>query len=271
MESIYHFVSDTGISAFINTYGALITTIAFLSALFIHFKGKKRKEPHCEIVSSNIVNDYATSYENLKVTYKDKPIKNLTLTKLIFWNSGRETILRNHIPLGMPISIKTINNAEILDIKMYYPDNKKNKLNKMKYIQEDDKTIIIDFEYLSKNDGVAMAILHTGQSSEDILMDVNIIDSLPLKSKKSLNYYKLPKPLNQIFGGKLRILLGWMFVLSPLIRFILMMFGYDKFMESPTLDFINYVCIAIIWLGCGFYLLRRPLPNWSSKFVEQKL
>ncbi|MCZ7363103.1 MAG: hypothetical protein O8C58_07200, partial [Candidatus Methanoperedens sp.] len=112
----------------------------------------------------------------MEMLYAGERIENLTATKIAFWNAGNVTISSNDFASKKPFTIKvkeckilrtepyTVSvktGYKILDVKkLYY-----NPINQVEIKCSKDKSQIkINFEYLAKNEGAIIQLLHTGKS-----------------------------------------------------------------------------------------------------------
>jgi predicted ATP-dependent endonuclease of OLD family len=127
---------------------------------------KKEKSPCYDITSNNIIRDFMGVFKQLEINYSNQEIKNFTVTKIVFWNKGRETIDKEDVVNADPISIHIKDGYNILDHDII---GKNEKTNNFSLSESSDKSSInIDFDYIDKNNGIVIQILHTGKSSEDI-------------------------------------------------------------------------------------------------------
>ena len=73
--------------------------IAIAGALFgfitsyIFYRIQKRRRELCwSIDSTNLIKGFSSLFEKLDVQYGGQKIENLTVSKIVFWNNGNETI-----------------------------------------------------------------------------------------------------------------------------------------------------------------------------------
>jgi len=95
--------------------------------------------------------------------YAGQGIENLTATKILFWNAGRETIDSEDV--AEKISVHAKNGYKILNASVV---EEKETANKFWVPSYDQSQAQLDFEYIDKDQGAVVQILHTGKSSEDL-------------------------------------------------------------------------------------------------------
>lgn len=153
--------------------------LGFIVSLSIFFPPGKR--PLYAIKSFNLINDSSSEINNLDIKYNFcndnktvcelKPIERITVTKILFWNAGREKIDKTDVD-DNPITIQASNNNKILESKLIHVANEKTnfKLDKSKNA--------ISFSFLDTRNGGVIEVIHTGKSDEDIYLDGYVEDSI---------------------------------------------------------------------------------------------
>jgi hypothetical protein len=97
--------------------------------------------------------------------YGGQPVKNLTVTKLLFWNAGRETITGADVARADPLGIH-VSDCEILDAKIL---RAKNPVNCFKLDWAGDPSFAeLRFDYVDRDEGVVIQVLHTAKTGRDV-------------------------------------------------------------------------------------------------------
>jgi hypothetical protein len=107
---------------------------------------------------------------NIEIKYNEIPVKNLTVSKFAFWNGGKDTIDRKDIPDLSKLSIQVKDDIEIYDARIVYATDEANSVR----LNKQDKNIVINFEYLDFHQGALIKIIHSGNSSEDLIISGKI-------------------------------------------------------------------------------------------------
>ncbi len=193
--------------------GIIIGLTSITIAILFYYKGKKEKKPIYELSSYNVVSDL-NKYGPLEISYSGQKIDNLTITKLKFWNEGRETIHFTDIAKADPITLSIKRNNKILETSLVEMKNPANEFSSN--LDENNSRIRLTFDYLDKNEGGTIKILHTGLSSEDFELSGSIKGAGRVKAKR--------KPrLN--FGYLIITIVGFLIgVLLPAISEIIISF-----------------------------------------------
>jgi len=162
-----------------NNLGNIIGIIGIILAYYFHHKSRSKKEILYEITSFNLINkNLNQKVSELKVLYKEKDIRYLTISKLAIWNSGNSTILETEIPIDNKIQINICNNYEILEYELIQNEDIDSKLSISKI---DEKNLEINFRFLEPNKGFVLKLIHTSRTSNDIIVKGRIIGGSEIK------------------------------------------------------------------------------------------
>lgn len=155
----------------INYAGLVIGLILAIIGIYLQIKSTKKKEPVYSIKSNNLLSGSSSTLENLTVAYKDQKVENLTVSKILFYNRGTETITSQDIDTINHLKISS-ETCKILDGSILQTTNMSNNFQ----VRYENKTeyVYIDFDYLDKNQGVVIQIVHTGLSSDDLYVNGDI-------------------------------------------------------------------------------------------------
>ncbi|MBP2029909.1 hypothetical protein J2755_000843 [Methanohalophilus levihalophilus] len=143
----------------------IVGYIIGIVGIIIAIKSRKEKRPSYSTRSFNIIDSSISKFESLNILYSDEQIENLTVSKLIFWNKGRETIDGSDITPAEPLFIVPKKNCKILDAKIIDSKEPANNFSLEKIA--DEKGFQLKFDYVDKDEGIIAKIVHTGTSGED--------------------------------------------------------------------------------------------------------
>ena len=82
--------------------------IGFLGLAFAYYffkKSQRVRKSYYHKKSFNLIDESLSELPNLEFSYKSKNVNNLTVTKIAIWNSGNETIDKNHLIESDPVRI----------------------------------------------------------------------------------------------------------------------------------------------------------------------
>ena len=207
--------------------GVLGIVIGVMVSYFFYKKSLRVKEPSWMITSNNLIRGFGTAIKDLRIIYNDHPIENLTVSKIIFWNNGSETIDGSDLKTVDPLRIKTNDGVSILDVKILASNNPASRF--QVHLEPETNCAYITFDYLDEKQGAVIQVIHTGKSSADIEMAGAIKGVKQLQYKfpmptwaKFLSHImkkmRIPKkfaPLYGAVGGVVYIILGAVYYFSP--------------------------------------------------------
>lgn len=194
----------------LSIFGIVLTIYTFRISLI-------QKKPIYDIESNKLFENKLKEISELKTFFNNEEINSLTSTKIAFWNGGYQVINKSDIAEKNPIMISADNGSKILKINLLYITSEVNNIELLK--QEQNKNYLLQFDYLAKNEGCTIEVLHTG-GHKDISLRGTIKGS--------------PKLLR-----------------SPINR----KYKYDKFFVDPFNRFTNFILFLPSWL----FLIKVPI------------
>lgn len=144
----------------------IFTLLGVIIAVFFYLKGRRLKEPRYSFRSHSLIKDFTQQINGLGITFAGQPISSLMVTKMAFWNRGKDTINSSDIPMLDPFEIKIQDQYEILSAELILKTNESNQA--ICSIYPDKKTVKIAFDYFDQNDGFVLQILHTGEKTDNL-------------------------------------------------------------------------------------------------------
>lgn len=152
--------------------GILSTIVGIGVSYYFYKQSLREKEPCWNVRSNNLIKDYTSQINQVKVLYNDQLVDNLTVSRIIFWNRGSLTIDSQDIQTKNRLRIITVNGALLLDVSVSSQNNLSNQVSVD--FSEIDNCAYINFDYLDKDNGVNIQVIHTGISNDDILLSGDI-------------------------------------------------------------------------------------------------
>jgi len=229
----------------------IITIISLPLVIFFYFKSKKDKKLYYAILSHNIVRDLVSRIDSLEMLYAGERIENITVTKIAFWNAGNDTIKGQDIK--KPLTVTVENGYKILKADQFYIINKENKFSIN--LSDDKSHIIVDFDYLDKNQGEIIQLYHNGKSENDIKIDGYIMGSGAPIHKNAI------KVLDSISLIHLGLWLG-----LPVFFIVITVADGSIFENIKAIAFFLIMSLVMVYL-----ILKDRLPKRFEKFQDEIL
>lgn len=149
--------------------GFALGIIGIVLAVIFYVRSIKERLPCFEMNSNTIIEGLHKALDGLQLHYKGTPQERITVTKLAFWNAGRETIDKRDLVETDPIGIAYPSTLEILDIQVTQVSAKSNSVKLgSTTVQGNVHFYPIDFEYLDNKDYFVIQIIHSGKATEHI-------------------------------------------------------------------------------------------------------
>ena len=182
---------------------AVCTVIALpLTIVSIHIS-RKRKEFSYSDVSYSIARSGKKLIPQIKFTFNDIEIQNLTTSKVAIWNSGTEVLNEADVVKQQELAIIAQNGAEILHAEIIGASESTNNFH---FTQQTANRVSLSFDYVEKHEGIVVQLFHTGDR-EDITLNCKIKGGKPVKNAN-------PRPKG-FFGGRNRdipSIIAWIYV-----------------------------------------------------------
>ena len=170
----------------------LVVGVVGLVVGYVYFlKSKRVKKPCFELINNNLVEGYSAKLKELNVAYRGRTVENLTVTKIIFWNDGHETINFSDLTVADLLRIECGDEFEILDTTVTQMSKTANQLTCT--LLPDLKQAIIQFDYLDKDHGGVIQVIHTGTQSDDIAIVGTIKGVSQIEGKVSPTVVRIPE------------------------------------------------------------------------------
>ena len=131
-------------------------------AIVIYFLSRKVKEPTYLFTSDNLVAGLASQYSGLAVTFAGQTIESVSVTKLAFWNSGRETIERGDVPPDAQLVVPFPTGVNLLDCRVLYSSSPANKFTSTIRQTGDTRSVVVEFDFLDCGQGGIAQVIHDG-------------------------------------------------------------------------------------------------------------
>lgn len=136
-------------------FSIFTTLIGIVASIIITKAFSKAKKPTWYYKLNVLVNEGLSEIEDLKITYKDCAVDNLSSVYLAFWNNGKETIMPDDVVEKICFCVDAgynIWNAQII--------SETNKSNEFQVIlAEDRRSVEITFRYIDYKQGVVIQLL----------------------------------------------------------------------------------------------------------------
>lgn len=221
--------------------GFALGIIGIVLAVIFYARSKKDRLPCFEVNSNTLIEGLHKALDGLQLHYKGTPQARITVTKLAFWNAGRETIDKRDLVEKDPIGIACPNTLAILDIQVTQVSAKSNSVRLGSAVEQGDVHFYpINFEYLDNNDYFVIQIVHTGQESEDI---------------EVIGKIKGVKEIEKTIDAKID---------KRFFKLIPFAFGFEKILSSRV--FWKYGG-SFWYIGFGVFGIWRLLQGYTSWYV----
>lgn len=238
-----------------NPYAWLIlsvcTVFSVIYAIYAGVKGKEKKEISYIVNTHEIVQAGKNMIPEFQISYRGQTIDDLTVTRFAIWNSGNRLLNSNDIVDTKPLSITSNDDGpDILDASII---KRSEESNKFTIDKKSAHCAELQFDYIDKQDGIIVQILHTG-SAKNISLSTLIKGGKKLKNAEKhttvIKNKKVFKIISTVLTG-----IEMLFLLTITMAITFERFGliqdeaFSKFMQSDP-KWNPFVLVAIMDVLC---------------------
>lgn len=267
-----------GCNFYYNIFATALGILGISSSVITYIKSKKSKRPTYIVRTINLMTKRIKNINILEVLYAGENISNLSVTKIAFWNAGKETIDQSDIADKSPMKIEIKPEYKMLDANILFQKNESNDFNLE--LSEDKKNISINFDYLDYKEGVVIQILHTGNENEDISISGSIKTVKAIKRCGESAAF-ISKLLNR---PELNIKKTFRYIImaSGIVMFFLAFFVLFSDIKDKPIPievarqnrltvFLAFLSSGAIYFYIGYSYIRRKIPKGFNVFDEEFL
>lgn len=146
-----------------------------LFTIWFFLLSRKQKRPYWTYRNNYIIGKTGEGISGIRILFSDKEVKQVTASKVFLWNKGRDAIKEQDIPKSDLVRLVFPKKIEILDIKLLNKSRDSISVELEKIDTEQNHIINCNFNFLDKNDGFVLEILHTGGRDTQIEMAGTIL------------------------------------------------------------------------------------------------
>lgn len=269
MIDIKEFVKNN--SEYLTIIGLILGIFGVVLAFIFYFKSKSKKKLIYHIRSFNLINEEISELNELEVIYKEKKIKNLTISKVALWNSGNITIDKTDIVSLDKLKITTADEVEVFEAEVISQVDPTNNFT----LNKGDNEIELNFDYIDPNQGCAIKLYHTGKNSSDISLTGKIKGAGAVENAVISTNTRMESRFRNLQNKPYtpQAVLGSMFLITFKVGWILYLITalgtgvFSFYMEDYRLLLVTTFCL----FGMVVLFPKRSLPKELDKiFSDEK-
>lgn len=237
----------------------LFSVLGILFTVYFSIRRKYKQIAYTYNTTNIIPINKKTNFTD-KLLYNEQPLNELSYTDLIIWCKGRSVINDFDVAPKSPLTVNIPEGIKILDYQIIAQNE---PINNIKLLT-DNNCIKISFDYLSYKNGIALRIIHYGNSK-----DFSVTCKLK-EGKKTLFVCKRKGFLYKFFNNKyVKYILSSKITSFIFIIFTIFLFptafvqsgnySGNNFFNLPNSNiFMNLDSLVILILCCISFILAIP-------------
>lgn len=230
---------------------SLISVFGIFFSIYTWIANKEKKQISYMINTYEIVRAGKNVIPEFEISYRGKIIDDLTVTRFAIWNSGNRLLNSNDIVDTRPLSITSNDDGpDILDASII---KRSEESNKFIVDKKNSHCAELKFDYMDKQEGIIVQILHTG-SAKDISLSTLIKGGKKLKNVEKQTTVIKDKKVFKVISTVL-ISIQMLFLLTITLAFTFEQFGliqdesFSEFMRADS-KLNPFVSAAIVDVLC---------------------
>lgn len=256
MIGIESILQNPALNMWIGISGLVLALIGIVLTL----KYRKIRRISYAIAGVNLFQDISNKQDGLEVSYRGKLTENVTRTTIILWNSGNTTIKSDDIAKSNVLKIVAKKGVAILDCRVIQTNEPTNQFNieepvfnpkNFKWSGESNDDFnndftdsrYIKFDFIDRNEGCVIQIIHNGKSLQDISIQGKIQGG---KIKKNKLIVQEP--------GIRVVLFSFLSVTISLTVFAILEFNSDL----AAIILLIWIVLLFVLPMCLFYYFFAP-------------
>ncbi|MBC7367263.1 MAG: hypothetical protein H7343_10720 [Undibacterium sp.] len=163
-------------------------------SLILYFRSIKERRPFYCVTGTRLISAESTNLADLQILFRGQQVRNITVTNILFWNEGAETIRAGDVAESDSLRIETAPDTKLLDCRIVYVTTPQNQF----LLQESaSKEIFVRFEFIDRNQGVVIQIVHDGARSGRVRLNGTVYGFGKIQRRQVLpaipSYFNLDK------------------------------------------------------------------------------
>jgi hypothetical protein len=145
---------------------AILAPLSILISYVLYRKSLRVRLPHYVLVTRDIVSQSRTNLPDLTFAYRGHPQKQVSITRLVIWNEGKETVRQTDIASNDPLRLELPDGVSALDATVVRETSRgvHAQVNPRSF---DEKAVLeISFDFLDYQDGFLVQVIHNGGAKD---------------------------------------------------------------------------------------------------------
>jgi hypothetical protein len=272
MTSYSNYLNFACQNPWLNVASIALGLIGIILAIVFYFKSKKSKKPIYRIRNINLMKGNISKIKSVDILYQGNKIDNLSISKIVIWNVGKETINSTDIAKKDKFRIEIDREFKILEYELIF---QKKTANDFKITKINDNVLEIDFDYFDYEEGIIVEIYHTATIKEALYVKGSLKGAKKIiRNESGKEIFTLFKKASNITDSILdymfkKRILGLFLFLVPILLIMSTIFIFET--NNKNAIFIittNGISVVLYWF-LWYVTIRTKLPKGFDLFESE--
>jgi hypothetical protein len=150
-----------------NLISLVLTLVALGLTVYFYFLALRRKEPCWAVRTIRLIQDSVSKVEGLTVAYEGTTVNNVSVSRVLLWNKGRETIRKEDISTVDPLRLRVVR-GRLLKITLLEANK---EANMFEALVGEDEQACISFDYVDQGQGAVFQVVHTSTDPRAVVVE----------------------------------------------------------------------------------------------------
>ena len=240
-----------------------LAVFGIVLAIIFYVRSKKDKTPCYDCSSNTIIEGLNQALDGLEVHYKGQAQERVSVTKLVLWNAGRDTIDKSDLVERDQLRVLTPAEVTLLDIQVIDVSTKSNLVTLGEATQrEQGSEFSIDFDFLDHQDYLVIQIIHNGSSRDEFSIAGKIKGVKEIVQSDGIRLSRSQSKILRILPivGEFKQLMQ-----SPRFMKYFGTIAYGGFGLFAVWHLINGKTDWYVWAGAGFCIFASCLMYFGHR------
>lgn len=158
-------ITEIASSPVIPVISLVVAVISLVVAFVFYRRSRRDKQPCYAIYRQAVIENRKSILPGLSVLYNDEKQQFITVANIAFWNAGNETIRAADIATADPLRITVPDDVRVLsaELRKYSDDANQCGIADPEVTKDGSTDIRITFDFLDKENGMLVQIVHNGE------------------------------------------------------------------------------------------------------------
>jgi hypothetical protein len=143
-----------------NWVGFAVGAAGIIASALFYVRGLRLKRPTWSVHTVDLVTKRTAELQGLTISFKGKPVSDLSVSRIMLFNDGKEPIFSRDIAAAAPLALEVPTDVQMLDATLVAVNNEVNRIGV--HFDGPGNRALIEFDRLARGNGAVFDVVHYG-------------------------------------------------------------------------------------------------------------